>query len=124
MQSLSAIAGTGEAVSPEYLAKRIAEESRHGANDDGTVTLSLRAFGNGHDYDEGTDPIQDTDQPSRLTEFGLSERDCNRICEHCHTIGEVRTAAANHQVQTWRQSGPVCEKHVIAALKKADKVTG
>lgn len=109
-------------VSAEYVARRRAIEAQHDQNDDGTEWLYVRQFGTGHDYDEGRKPLQDSDDPSRLTEFGLIERDYCRVAEHCGTIGEVRRAVAAHAVQSWRQSGPVCEQHVVAALKKADRV--
>ena len=123
MQSLAAIAGTGEAVSAEYVARRQQIESRHGANDDGTVRFCVLMLGDGHDYDQRAEPLHETDEPSRLIEFGLSERESNRITEHCATIHDVRAAVREHTIPTWHQAGPVTEQHVIAALKKADEVT-
>jgi hypothetical protein len=125
MPSLAAIAGTGEAVSAEYVDDRKRIERRHG-NDDGTEQHFHRVFGDCTDYADKIkrEPLNETDDPSRLIEFGLTARESNRIGEHCDTIHDVRTAVIKHAIPTWHQAGPVTEKHVIAALKKADKVTG
>jgi hypothetical protein len=125
MQSIAAIAGTGEAVSAEYRHERELIEKRHG-NDDGTERHFHRLFGDCTDYADKIqpDPLLDDDNPARLTEFGLETRDCNRVTEYCHDIGEVRSAVREHAIPKWRQAGPVTEQHVIEALKKADEVTG
>ena len=121
--SLAAIAGTGEAVSAEYVDGRKRIERMHG-NDDGTEQHFRRVFGDCTDYADKIkrELLSDTDKPSRLIEFGLSERESNRMSEHCETIHDVRTAVSEHTIPTWRQAGPVTEQHVIEALKKADKV--
>lgn len=125
-QSLAAQAGTGEAVSSEYVARRKQIEHQvHKPNDDGTERLFYKRVGSNQAYNhKNGSPLDDHDDPSRLCEFGLPIRDLNRLIENgCEEIADVRSAAMNDdEIPGYRNAGMVTLKNVRAALKKADRV--
>jgi hypothetical protein len=122
--SIAAIAGTGEAVSEEYRHERERIEARHG-NDDGTSIHYERQHGDRREYAEQPEAISDESPVSSLRVCGLNQRDMNQLERNdCYTIADVRLAVKNGDIVAWNMCGPIMLERVIAALKKADEVTG
>ena len=122
MQSIAAIAGTGEAVSAAYVARRKAIESRHAANDDGTLTLALHYAGSGHEYDESADPVTDADSVNYLLAYGCVPRDVSMLESFdCRTIRQARRAVERGEIPTWRGCGAVMEQRVRQAVERVVK---
>jgi hypothetical protein len=122
MQSLAALAGTGEAVSAAYVASRKAIEARHDANDDGSLTLALRCCGDGHEYDESSDPVTDADSVAYLLAYGCCQRDIECLEQYdVRTIRQARNAVNRGEIPTWRNCGVVMENRVRQAVERVGK---
>ena len=122
MQSLAALAGTGEAVSAAYVASRKVIEARHAANDDGSLTLALHYFGSGHEYDETADPVTDDDSVNYLLAYGCNQRDVNALESFdCRTIRQARRAVERGEIPTWRGCGAVMENRVRQAVERVGR---
>ena len=122
MQSLTAQLGNGEAVSAAYVASRKTIESRHQPNDDGTLTLALHCFGDGHEYDESADPVTDADSVNYLLAYGCNQRDVNMLESFdCRTIRQARRAVERGEIPTWPMCGAVMEQRVRQAVERVGR---
>jgi hypothetical protein len=122
MQSLASIAGTGEAVSAAYVARRKAIESRHQPNDDGTLTHALRCCGDGHEYDEAADPVTYSDSVAYLLAYGCVQRDIEFLERYdVRTIRQARRAVERGEIPTWRGCGAVMEERVRQAVERVGR---
>ena len=122
MQSLAAIAGTGDAVSAAYVARRKAIESRHNPNDDGTLTHARRVYGDGHAYDESVDPVTDNDCVAYLLAYGCVQRDIEFMERYdVTTIRQARKAVERGEIPTWRGCGAVMEERVRQAVERVGR---
>jgi uncharacterized membrane protein YkoI len=122
MQSLAAQLGNGEAVSAAYVARRKAIEASHAANDDGSLTLALHCFGDGHEYDESADPVTDADSVNYLLAYGCVQRDIEYLERYdCRTIRQARRAVGRGEIPTWRGCGAVMENRVRQAVERVGR---
>ena len=122
MQSLAAQLGNGEAVSAAYVKHRKHIEASHEPNDDGSLTLALHCFGDGHEYDESSDPVTDDDCVPYLLAYGCTQRDVECLERYdCRTIRQTRRAVERGEIPTWRGCGAVMEARVRQAVERVGR---
>ena len=108
-------------ITQREIAERRRIEAAHSPHDDGTDVFVCHALGPPGCYADGTEPVTDDDHAARLGEFGLGQRELNRLAEHrCELISDVRAALASGEIPRWRNCGPVMERVIRAALAKVE----
>ena len=123
MQSLAAIAGTGQAVSSEYVSQRKEIEARHGPNDDGTETNFARVHGARSEYaDNLPEPISDASPIHVLAFYGLGVRYLELLDRNgCETVSDVRDALAKGDILAWQGGEKPTELEIREAVERMDE---
>jgi hypothetical protein len=123
MRSLAEIAeGHGDTASPDFVRQRELIEARHKGNDDGTETHYARQHGARREYTDIPDPISDESPTHCLAYYGLGVRQLELLERHdCLTIGDVRTAVNNCDIQAWQGGERNTENAIREALEAIPK---
>ena len=118
MQSIAALAGTGEAVSAAYVKHRKAIEASHG-NDDGTEIHYERQHGDRREYaNDLPDPISEASPLHTLAYYGLGRHDLELLERHkCLSIGDVRLALSNGYVLSWTGVDRITRDRIADAVE-------